>query len=61
METLRKRLIDAKEAAHFLSISRSNLYQWIESGKIKSIKLGGRRLFDINDLDEFIEQLKDNN
>ena len=58
MENIQKRLLDAKEAAIFLSISRSNLYQWVESGKIKSIKLGGRRLFDIFDLNEFVDNLK---
>jgi excisionase family DNA binding protein len=58
MEAFQKRLLDAKEAANYLSISRSNLYVWVESGKIKSLKLGGRRLFDITDLNEFIDQLK---
>jgi excisionase family DNA binding protein len=60
METIKKRLLDAKEAAMYLSISRANLYQWIERGKIKSLKLGGRRLFDILELNDFIESLKNN-
>jgi len=59
MENFQKRLLNAKETANFLSISRSNLYQWIESGKIKSLKLGSRRLFDIIDLNEFVEKLKE--
>jgi len=58
MESTIKRLLDAKEAAKYLSISRSNLYQWVESGKLKSLKLGSRRLFDILDLNEFIDKLK---
>ena len=58
METQLKRLLDAKEAACYLSISRSKLYQWVEANKINSIKIDRRRLFDIRDLDAFIENLK---
>jgi len=55
---LHKRLLDAKSAADYLSISRSLLYQWNDAGKIPSIKINSRRLFDVYDLDEFIEKLK---
>ena len=57
-ETQLKRLLDVKEAAVYLSISRSKLYQWVEANKINSIKIDRRRLFDIRDLDAFIENLK---
>ena len=53
-----KRLLDAKTAATYLSISRSKLYQWVRTNRIKSIQIDSRRLFDIYDLDEFIETLK---
>ena len=53
-----KRLLDAKTAASYLSISRSKLYQWAEANKIKSIRIDKRRLFDIYDLDAFVESLK---
>jgi len=53
-----KRLLNVKKASDFLSISRSKLYQWIKAGKIKSIKVEGRRLFDVQDLDQFVEELK---
>jgi excisionase family DNA binding protein len=58
MDTKLKRLLDAKQAANYLSISRSKLYQWVEAKKIKSVRIDTRRLFDIVDLDEFIEKLK---
>ena len=57
-ETQLKRLLDVKEAAVYLSISRSKLYQWVEANKINSIKIDRRRLFDIRDLDDFIDDLK---
>ena len=53
-----KRLLDVKSAADYLSLSRSKLYQLVEKGKLSSIKIDGRRLFDVVDLDEFVEELK---
>ena len=55
---LNKRLLDVKEAANYLSISRSKLYQWAERDRIRSVRIDTRRLFDVNDLDEFVESLK---
>ena len=55
---LTKRLLDAKEAANYLSISRSKLYQWANRERIRSVRIDTRRLFDVNDLDEFIDSLK---
>jgi excisionase family DNA binding protein len=54
-----KRLLDVKSAADYLSIGRSLLYQWAVKGKIPSIKINTRRLFDVNDLDEFVDKLKE--
>jgi excisionase family DNA binding protein len=58
---MNKRLLDAREAASYLSISRSKLYEWTRDERIPSIKIDHRRLFDLNDLDEFVEQLKQEN
>ena len=58
MEQHLRRLLDVKTAAGYLSISRAKLYQWIDTGKIKSYKIDSRRLLDIRDLDEFVENLK---
>jgi excisionase family DNA binding protein len=53
-----KRLLDAREAARYLSISRAKLYQWTGKGKIRSVRIDARRLFDVQDLDELVEKLK---
>ena len=53
-----KRLLDSKSAANYLSISRSKLYQWVDAGKIPSVRIDNRRLFDVLELNEFVEQLK---
>ena len=58
METGTKRLLDVKAAAEYLSISRAKLYQWVDAGKIPSVRIDSRRLFDILELNEFVEQLK---
>ena len=53
-----KRLLDSKEAAEYLSISRSKLYQWAGKGKIPSVRIDSRRLWDVIELDNFVEKLK---
>jgi len=58
MEIAKKRLLDVKAAADYLSISRAKLYQWVDKGKIPSVRIDSRRLFDILELNEFVEQLK---
>ena len=58
VDKMDKRLLDVKSAADYLSLSRSKLYQLIENGEISSIKIGGRRLFDVMDLDAFVDDLK---
>jgi excisionase family DNA binding protein len=55
---LDKRLLDAKKAADYLSISRALLYQWNAKGKIPSVRINSRRLFDVLDLDQFVDSLK---
>ncbi|MBN1479488.1 helix-turn-helix domain-containing protein [candidate division KSB1 bacterium] len=55
-----KRLLDAKEAADYLSISRSKLYDWLAKGKIPSVTIDSCRLFDVKKLDQFVDQLSAN-
>ena len=58
MEIVNKRLLDVRAAAEYLSISRAKLYQWVDAGKIPSVRIDSRRLFDILELNEFVERLK---
>ena len=53
-----RRLLDVKSTADYLSLSRSKIYQLVEKGRLVSLKVDGRRLFDVVDLDEFVEELK---
>jgi excisionase family DNA binding protein len=54
-----KRLLNAKSAAEYLSIGKSLLYDLAAKGKIPSLKINSRRLFDVNDLDDYVDKLKE--
>lgn len=58
MET--KKYYRAPEAAKFLGIGVSTIWLYTAQKKINSIKLSKRiTVFDINELDRFIEQAKE--
>ncbi len=54
-----KRLLDAKEAADYLSISRAKLYDWMKKGKVRSLLIDTSRRFDVVDLDSVVDRLKE--
>ena len=58
MKTEMKRLLDAKAAAAFLCISRATLYRLMQNNQIQSLRIGNRRLFDIKELNQFVDTLK---
>jgi hypothetical protein len=53
-----KRLLPTGEAAQYLSICRSQLNTIIKTEKNRRMKFGKRRIFNLIDLDAFIEELK---
>ena len=53
-----RRLINANAAARFLSISRASLYRLVSKNQVPSVKIGGRRLFDLTELNKFVDQLR---
>ena len=55
---MNKRLLNANDAAAYLSISRAKLYQWMKVGKINSLLIDSSRRFDVFDLDILVENLK---
>ena len=61
--SINKRLLDAKGAGDYLSVSRTTVYYWMNEGvvnvgKLPSLKVNSKRLFDVNQLDEWVEKLK---
>jgi excisionase family DNA binding protein len=51
-----KRLITAKEAGQYLSISTETIYRLVSLKRLPYIKIGDRVLFDIKALDRWIER-----
>ena len=56
---LNKRLLRVEETAGYLSISPRTIYNEISRGTcpLKAKKLGMRALFDLNDLDAYVDSI----
>lgn len=52
------RLISIREACKRLGIGNWAIYQQINKRKLKTVKIGGRRLVSIKSLNEFITALE---
>ncbi len=53
-----KRYANIREVSEYTSLPIKTLYEWASLGRIPSIKLGRRVLFDLNDIDNFMSSLK---
>ncbi len=53
-----KRYVNIKQVSEYTSLPTKTLYEWAGMGRIPSIKLGRRVLFDLNDIDFFMASLK---
>ncbi len=53
-----KRYANIKEVSEYTSLPTKTLYEWAAIGKIPSIKLGRRVLFDLQDIDQIMTNLK---
>jgi excisionase family DNA binding protein len=56
-----KRYLNVKETSEYTSIPVGTLYEWAGTGKIPSIKIGRRVLFDLHDIDKAMDKLKRTN
>ena len=55
-----KRYANIKEVSEYTSLPVKTLYEWASIGRIPSIKLGRRVLFDLEDIDRLLASLKRN-
>ncbi|MCP4370165.1 MAG: helix-turn-helix domain-containing protein [Deltaproteobacteria bacterium] len=53
-----KRYVSIKTVSEYTSMPVKTLYEWSSLGKIPSVKIGRRRLFDLKEIDRFMESLK---
>lgn len=56
---MKKRLINVDEASRYLGIKKSTLYTWAEQKRIPAVKIGRRLLFDLKEIDTWIDSQKD--
>ena len=55
-----KRYASIKEVSAYTTLAESTLYEWSAQGKIPSIKIGRRVLFDLHDIDKVMASMKRN-
>ena len=51
-----RRLLNLGETAFYLGVKVDTVYKWSRMGVLSKVKLGGALRFDVNVLDQFIEQ-----
>jgi excisionase family DNA binding protein len=54
----KQRYANIKEVSEYTSIPVQTLYEWAGQGRIPSIKMGRRVLFDLKDIDQIMASLK---
>lgn len=55
---MEKRYVSIKEVSEYTSLPVKTLYEWASIGRIPSIKVGRRVLFDLEDIDRLLTSLK---
>lgn len=53
-------LLKAVEVCAIFRISKPTLYDWMNNGKLSSIKIESRRFFELEDVERLIEESKRN-
>lgn len=55
MRTLPRELMTVEEVAELLKVSRAGVYRWVETGRLKALRVGSLLRFTPEDLRAFIE------
>ena len=54
----RERYVNIKRVSMYTSLPVKTLYEWSGTGRIPSIKIGRRVLFDLHDIDKVMDSFK---
>lgn len=57
---IKKRYVSIKDVSSYTSLPVKTLYEWAGTGRIPSIKMGRRVLFDLQDIDVVMASMKRN-
>lgn len=52
--TIERRALRPKEAAKAYGVGRVTLYEWMKSGRLASVKIGGARLIPVDALEALL-------
>jgi excisionase family DNA binding protein len=55
---IKERYVDAKTVSKYTSLPVKTLYEWAGTGRIPSVKIGRRVLFDLHDIDKIMNSFK---
>jgi len=53
---MRKRFVGVSELSEYLSVKENTIYSWVNQRKIPHIKINGLVRFDLNRIDEWINE-----
>ena len=53
-----KRLLNVSETAEYMGVKKNTLYSWVCQRRVPFVKCGSRTMFDIKDLERWIEANK---
>ena len=53
-----ERYVDIKTVSRYTSLPVKTLYEWSGTGRIPSVKIGRRVLFDLHDIDKVMDSFK---
>ena len=53
-QSFERRALRPKEAARAYGVSRTLIYEWMKTGRLKSVRLGGARLITVEALEALI-------
>ncbi len=57
-EVKAERYVSVKTVSTYTSLPVNTLYEWAGTGRIPSIKIGRRVLFDLKDIDKIMDSFK---
>ncbi len=57
-QEMTKRYVNIKDVSEYTSLPVKTLYEWAGTGRIPSVKIGRKVLFDLHDIDKVMDSLK---
>jgi Helix-turn-helix domain len=59
-ERLKQRLLDRYDLQELFNVTRGTIHNWCKKGLLKFIKISGRMYFDLDDMEDMLQEYKQN-